>query len=110
MMRRFLASMFAAATLMAPMAATPPETMAQPSAVVDDSLVNVQIVGVRIIRDVDVNAIAGVVAAANVCPNVSVDLAALASLVDQSGDQQTVNCDADAQPDLIIRQNEPRNR
>ena len=76
-----------------------------------DSLVNVQIVGVRIIRDVDVNAIVGVVAAANVCPNVGdLNLAVLAEQVDAGDNQQTVDCDADAAPDLIIRQNQPRNQ
>jgi hypothetical protein len=87
-MRRFIASLATAALLSAPMVAGPSAAFAA----TQDGLVNVYVNDVEIAKDVNVAAVVPIVA--TVCANVDVDVAALASLVDQSDLPQTINCKA----------------
>jgi hypothetical protein len=105
--RKTLMALVTSAMLAGPMVATPMETEAAPNVVIGDSLVNVQIVDVEVLKNVNVADVVDVVAAANVCPAISVDLAAIAVLVDQSGDSAKINCDADAENEVVITQNQP---
>src|SRR5215212_11184370 len=87
-MRRFIASIATAALLSAPMVAGPSAAFAA----TQDGLVNVYVNDVEIAKDVNVNVVAEVVA--TVCASVDADVAALASLVDQTDKAQTIDCKA----------------
>src|SRR5215212_2369918 len=87
-MRRFIASIATAAMLSAPMVAGPSAAMAA----TQDGLVNVYVTDVEIAKDINVAAVVDLVAI--ICPNVSVDVAALATLVDQTDKTQTIDCTA----------------
>src|SRR5262249_55437945 len=71
-----------------------------------DGLVNVAVGDVTVLRDVQVEAVAGVLA--NVCPNVTAsDINVLARQLDQDGGtQQVANCTAFTQP-VNLTQNLP---
>jgi hypothetical protein len=101
-MRRTLAALGAAALLSAPMAAMPSQANAQPTVVIGDGFVNVQIVDVEVLRNVTIAA--AVQAVANVCPGI--DVTALATAVDQTGGRQQIDCDADGDTDVVIFQNQ----
>ena len=101
-MRRTLVAFAAAATLAGSMIATPSETLAQRS-VDQDGLINVAVGDVLDVTNVNVAAVAQVVA--NVCPGVDVEnLAILASQVEQTGAAQTVTCTATGAP-ITLTQN-----
>ena len=88
LMRRFIATMAAAALLAAPAVVGPSAAFAA----TQDGLVNVYVNDVEIAKDVNVAAVVPVIA--NVCANVDADVAALASLVDQTDQPQTIDCKA----------------
>jgi len=75
-----------------------------PGRVEQDGLVNVVATDLIDVRDVNVAAVVDVIA--NVCPGIMLDLAALASQVDQTGTEQTVTCEATGAP-IRITQNLP---
>jgi hypothetical protein len=87
-MRRFIASVATAALLSAPLVAGPSAAFAA----TQDGLVNVYVNDVEIAKDVNVTAVVDVVA--SVCANVDADVTALATLVDQTDQKQTINCPA----------------
>ena len=102
-MRRSLMTLVAVATLLAPAAAMPGETLAQRS-VQQDGLVNVFAADLIDVENVNVAAVVGVLA--NVCPALDANVVALAAAaVDDSGDAQTVTCTATQ--DATISQNNP---
>lgn len=94
-----------AAVLFAPVSSV----AAQPTVVIGDGLVNVQITDVEVVKNVNITDVADVVAAANVCAAVDATVAAqilaAAQLVDSSGGRQAINCDADAKNEVVIFQN-----
>ncbi len=102
-MRKFLASLALAASLSAPLAALPSETVAQRS-VEQDGLVNV--FAADLIDVKDVNAAVAAQLVATVCPAVAASVAAIVDEVDQSGTAQQVTCDTAAAP-IEITQNLP---
>ena len=102
-MRKFLASLALAASLSAPLAALPSETLAQRS-VEQDGLVNV--FAADLIDLENVNLAVAAQAVANVCPAIAANAAALVSQVDQSSQSQTVDCEGVAAP-ITISQNNP---
>ncbi len=106
-MRKLLASLALAASLSAPLAVLPSESMAQQS-VEQDGLVNV--FAADLIDLQNVNLAVAAQAVANVCPAVAANAAALVSQVDQSGQTQTVNCEATGAPIEITQNNPGRGR
>lgn len=102
-MRRFLASLAVAASVMVPAATLTPPTMVQ-GQVAQDGLVNLFLNDVLQVENVNVAAV--VTAVANICPGITADVAALASQVDQSGESQTIDCTATADR-IRIAQNNP---
>jgi hypothetical protein len=97
-MRRFIVTMATAALLSAPLVAGPPAAFAA----TQDGLVNVYVNDVEIAKDVNVSVVANVVA--SVCATVDADVAALASLVDQTDEPQTIDCKATGDK-ISIKQN-----
>jgi hypothetical protein len=87
-MRRFIASVATAALLSAPLLTGPSAAFAA----TQDGLVNVYVNDVEIAKDVNVAVAAEVVAC--VCATVDADVTALASLVDQTDQKQTIDCPA----------------
>lgn len=87
-MRRFIASVAAAALLSAPVVTVPASALAA----TQDGLVNVYVNDVEVAKDVNAGVAAQVVA--SVCALVNADVAALASQVDQTDRPQTINCQA----------------
>jgi len=87
-MRRFIATLAAAALLSAPVMASPSAAFAA----TQDGLVNVYVNNVEIAKDVNVDVVAEVVA--SVCANVNADVATLASQVDQTDKPATITCPA----------------
>jgi len=69
-----------------------------------DGLVNVVATDLVDVRDVNVTAVAQIIA--GVCPGITADVAALATQVDQTGNPQTVTCPATGAP-ITISQNNP---
>jgi hypothetical protein len=97
-MRRFIASIAAAALLSSPLAAGPSAAFAA----TQDGLVNVYVSDLEIAKDVNVGVVAQVVA--TMCANVNADVNALASQVDQTDLPQTIDCPATGD-EIIIAQN-----
>lgn len=94
-MRRTLVAFAAAATLAGSMVATPSDAQAAPPSTQQDGLVNVAVADLVDVTNVNVGAVAQVVA--TVCPAVDAqNLAVLASGVDQTGSPQTVLCTTSA--------------
>jgi hypothetical protein len=102
-MRRFLVMLVAAATLAGAVAALPSETLAQQSTR-QDGLVNVFAADLVDVQNVNIGAVANVVA--SVCPAITANVTAIASQVDQSGTEQTINCPTTGQA-ITISQNNP---
>lgn len=102
-MRKFLVALAMAGTLAAPATALPSHTFAQQSTR-QDGLVNVSAADVLDVQNVNIGAVAGVVA--SVCPAVSANVAALATQVDQTGTSQTITCPTTGQA-ITIAQNNP---
>jgi hypothetical protein len=96
-MRRFIASMAAAALLSAPVVAAPASVLAA----TQDGLVNVYVNDVEVAKDVNAGVAAQVVA--SVCAIVDADVAALASQVDQTGKPQTIDCPSTGDPIRIVQ-------
>ena len=100
-MRRLLASLFAAAVLTVPMAATPAPTMAQAG------LVNVEIDDVEVLKNVNVAAAVPVIVQA--CDlidatNTSVIVGLLSAVASGQSSQEVEDCDQEGDQGIVITQ------
>jgi hypothetical protein len=106
-MRNLVASLALAGILAVPFAALPSDTYAQRS-VEQDGLVNVFAADLIDVENVNVAAVAQVIA--GVCPAVTANVAAIASEVDQSGTSQDIMCTTEGPPVTISQNNPGRGR
>jgi hypothetical protein len=79
-----------------------------PGRVQQDGLVNVFAADLVDVRDINIAAAAQILA--NVCPGITANVTAIASRVDESGNEQTITCDATGAPIRITQNNPGRGR